>query len=99
MGPWLTTRDEVPDPHDLNVRQFLNGQLQTSSNTSKAVFKLPTLISYLSGFFELQPGDVILTGSPPPDAGKPKFLAPGDQVLIEIERLGVLENPVAAERL
>jgi 2-keto-4-pentenoate hydratase/2-oxohepta-3-ene-1,7-dioic acid hydratase in catechol pathway len=99
MGPWITTRDEIDDPHALDVRQDLNGTIRTSSNTSKAVFKLPTLISYLSGFFELRPGDLILTGSPPPDSGKPEFLSPGDRVRIEIEGLGVLENVVAAERL
>lgn len=96
MGPWLTTADEIPDPHALDVRQYLNGELKTHANTSEAVFKIPALISYLSNFFELRPGDLILTGSPPPASGKPAFLAPGDKVRIEIERLGVLESPVVA---
>ena len=98
-GPWITTRDEIADPHALEVRQFLNGELRTSANTSEAVFKLPRLIAYLSGFFELQPGDLILTGSPPPNAGKPDFLSHGDVVRIEIQGLGVLENPVAPDKL
>jgi len=94
-GPWLTTADEIPDPHALDVKQYLNGELKTHANTSEAVFKIPALISYLSNFFELRPGDLILTGSPPPE-GKPTFLQEGDTVRIEIERLGVLENPVVA---
>lgn len=98
-GPWIATRDEIADPHNLEVRQYLNGELKTSANTSEAVFKLPRLIAYLSGFFELQPGDLILTGSPPPNAGKPDFLSHGDIVRIEIEGLGVLENSVAPDKL
>jgi len=93
MGPWLTTADEIPEPHNLQVSQFLNGKLMTHANTREAVFKIPALISYLSNIFELRPGDLILTGSPPPQ-GKPTFLGAGDVVRIEIERLGVLENPV-----
>ncbi|WP_052757413.1 MULTISPECIES: fumarylacetoacetate hydrolase family protein [Sphingobium] len=96
-GPWITTRDEIADPHDLEVRQYLNGDLRTSANTSEAVFKLPKLISYLSGFFELRPGDMILTGSPPPNAGKPEFLKAGDRVRIEIEGLGHIESGVVEE--
>ncbi len=93
MGPWLTTADEIPAPHTLEVSQYLNAELKTNANTSEAVFKIPALISYVSNFFELRPGDLILTGSPPPD-GKPTFLSAGDLVRIEIEGLGVLENPV-----
>lgn len=96
MGPWLTTADEIADPHTLEVRQYLNGELKTHANTSDAVFKIPVLISYLSNFFELRPGDIILTGSPPPSDGKPAFLAAGDQVRIEIEKLGVLQSPVVS---
>jgi len=96
MGPWLTTADEIADPHALEVRQYLNGELRTHANTSGAVFRIPALISYLSNFFELRPGDIILTGSPPPDSGKPDFLTEGDEVRIEIEGLGVLRNPVVA---
>lgn len=94
MGPWLVTADEIPGPHYLEVSQYLNGDLNTHASTSEAVFKIPALISYLSNFFELRPGDLILTGSLPPNAGKSDFLSDGDMVRIEIEGLGVLENPV-----
>jgi 2-keto-4-pentenoate hydratase/2-oxohepta-3-ene-1,7-dioic acid hydratase in catechol pathway len=95
-GPCIVTSDAIPDPHSLVIRQWLNGELQTRSNTSQAIFKLPELISYVSGFFALEPGDLILTGSPPPD-GPLKFLSEGDQVSIEIEGIGRLENPVVRE--
>lgn len=97
MGPCIVTADEVGDPHSLSVRQWQNGVLQTASNTSNAIFKLPDLIAYVSGFFTLEPGDVLLTGSPPPNSGAPSFLADGDHVRIEIERVGLLENPVVLE--
>lgn len=97
-GPAIVTADEVGDPHQLAVRQWQNGILQTEANTAQAIFHLPRLIAYLSQFFTLAPGDLILTGSPLPLSGKPSFLAPGDRVRIEIERVGVLENPVAAEQ-
>jgi 2-keto-4-pentenoate hydratase/2-oxohepta-3-ene-1,7-dioic acid hydratase in catechol pathway len=97
MGPAIVTSDEVGDPHDLTVRQWQNGELLTQSHTSRAIFKLPELIAYVSGFFRLEPGDILLTGSPPPDSGKPHFLNAGDHIRIEIERIGVLENPVCAE--
>lgn len=97
MGPCIVTADEIADPHALAIRQSLNGVVQTQSNTAKAIFKLPELIAYVSGFFALQPGDVILTGSPPPD-GELKFLSDGDRVAIEIQGIGTLENPVVRER-
>ena len=95
-GPAIVTRDEVADPHALRVRQWLNGELEIEANTSEAVTKLPEFISYLSTFFTLQPGDLILTGSPKP-LGKLKFLSPGDQVKIEIENIGIQENAVVSE--
>lgn len=96
-GPVMATTDEVADPHALQVRHWQNGELVTEANTQQAVFHLPRLIAYLSDFFALQPGDLILTGSPFPLHGKPLFLAAGDVVRIEIEGIGVLENPVLAE--
>jgi 2-keto-4-pentenoate hydratase/2-oxohepta-3-ene-1,7-dioic acid hydratase in catechol pathway len=96
VGPCIVTTDEIPEPHSLRVRQWLNGSLEIDSNTSEAVTKLPEFIAYLSSFFTLEPGDLILTGSPKP-LGELKFLAPGDQVKIEIEGVGVLDNPVVAD--
>lgn len=96
-GPAIVTADEVGDPHQLDVRQWQNAELRTEANTSQAIFHLPRLISYLSDFFTLEPGDLVLTGSPLPLGGKPSFLMPGDNVRIEIEKIGVLENPVVME--
>ncbi|MGE0278846.1 MAG: fumarylacetoacetate hydrolase family protein [Nitrospiraceae bacterium] len=96
-GPALVTRDEIADPHNLFIRQWLNGDIKTQSDTSRAIFRLPRLISYVSDFFRLEPGDLILTGSPPPD-GAPAYLSAGDKVSIEIENIGVLNSTVVAER-
>jgi acylpyruvate hydrolase len=97
MGPCIATSDEVGDPHALTQCRWVNGQLETDARSSDMIYRLPYLISYASGFFALQPGDVILCGSPVPMAGKPGFLKEGDTVAIEIERIGRLENPVVAE--
>lgn len=96
VGPYVTTPDEIADPHRLRIRQWLNGELQVDSNTSQMVTRIPDFISYLSEFCTLQPGDLILTGSPKP-LGKLQFLRPGDRVGIEIEQLGELTNPVVAD--
>jgi 2-keto-4-pentenoate hydratase/2-oxohepta-3-ene-1,7-dioic acid hydratase in catechol pathway len=94
MGPSITTADEIPDPHALAIRQWLNGDLQIEANTRDAIVKLPELISYLSDFLTLETGDVILIGAPPP-IGELRFLSNGDQVSIEIEGIGRLESPVS----
>ncbi|MGR4863123.1 fumarylacetoacetate hydrolase family protein [Caulobacter sp. LARHSG274] len=94
MGPSITTADEIPDPHALAIRQWLNGDLQIEANTRDAIVKLPELISYLSDFLTLETGDVILIGAPPP-IGELRFLSGGDQVSIEIEGVGRLESPVS----
>ena len=97
FGPFLVTADEIPDPHALDMRLTLNGQLMQCSNTANMVFTVPRLVSYLSQLMTLEPGDVISTGTP---AGvgfgrRPSvFLWPGDVVSAEIEGLGVLTNPV-----
>jgi 2-keto-4-pentenoate hydratase/2-oxohepta-3-ene-1,7-dioic acid hydratase in catechol pathway len=100
-GPWLVTRDEVPDPHNLSIRTRLNGRLMQDSNTSNLVFGVPALVEFLSQTITLEPGDIIATGTPP-GVGcfrkPPVFLKPGDVVRMEIAGLGVLENPVVAEK-
>ncbi len=101
MGPALVTRDEIPEPHNLNLQLSIGGEVLQSSNTRNLIFSINQLIAYLTAVMTLEPGDLIATGTP---AGvgaartPPRFLKPGDVVRIEIERLGVLENPVAFQQ-
>ncbi len=96
-GPWIVTKDEVPDPHHLRISLTLNGETMQDSNTSNLIFKIPYLISYLSQSVTWEPGDIISTGTPP-GVGvfrkPPVFLKPGDTVSITVEGLGTLTNPV-----
>src|SRR5262249_56433602 len=97
IGPELVTPDEVGDPHDLGIRLRLNGQTMQDSSTKQMIFPAPEVVAYLSQVFTLEPGDLIFTGTPPGVgfARKPPvFLKGGDVVEIEIEKLGVLRNPV-----
>ena len=97
-GPWITTVEEVPDPHALGLRTWVNGELRQDSNTSNLIFTIPELIEFISQTCTLHVGDVILTGTP---AGvgqgqdPPAFLHTGDVVRIEIDRLGAIEHAVA----
>lgn len=98
-GPWIVTSDEV-DPASLDVKCFINDEQVQSSNTRHLIFNIPALIEYLSTAFTLEPGDIVFTGTP---AGvgvsrkPPRFVQEGDVMRVEIEGLGVLENPVVAE--
>jgi 2-keto-4-pentenoate hydratase/2-oxohepta-3-ene-1,7-dioic acid hydratase in catechol pathway len=100
MGPWITTADEIEDPHVLDIRLTLNGELMQNSNTRELIFNIPALVAYLSSVVTLEPGDVVSTGTP---AGvgfarkPPRWLRPGDEVVITIPGLGELRNPVVAE--
>jgi acylpyruvate hydrolase len=100
MGPALVTADEIPDPHDLDIRVTIGKEVLQSSNTRHLIFSIPRLVNYLSQAMTLDPGDVIATGTPS-GVGfarqPPRFLRPGDVVRVEIEGIGSLENPVAAE--
>lgn len=98
MGPWLTTADEVPNPDNLRMQLWYNGQLQQDANTGQMVFSPAEAIAFISQFVTLQPGDIISTGTPA-GVGQTKKLRlnPGDQIRGEIEALGVLENSI--ERL
>jgi 2-keto-4-pentenoate hydratase/2-oxohepta-3-ene-1,7-dioic acid hydratase in catechol pathway len=101
VGPELVTPDEVPDPQNLCIRLRLNGQTMQDSSTSQLVFGVAELIAYLSQIFTLEPGDMIFTGTPPGVgmARKPPvWLKPGDQVEVEIDRLGTLSNSVIADQ-
>jgi acylpyruvate hydrolase len=97
IGPFLTTREEVPDPHALSIRARVNGVTLQDSNTSKIIFRIPELIEFISASITLEPGDIIATGTPEGVGAfrtPPIFLKPGDTVEVEIEGLGVLRNPV-----
>jgi len=100
IGPWLTTSDEVGDPHGLRLRTWVNGELRQDSSTKQLIFDCYALVEHLSTVFTLEPGDVIATGTPSGVGAAmkpPKFLRVGDVVRIEIDGLGALENPVIAE--
>ena len=95
IGPNLVTRDEVPDPHKLRIQCRVNGATKQDSSTSQLIFGVDVLVSFLSEAFTLEPGDLILTGTPPGvgmHRKPPEFLKDGDRVEVEIERLGVLAN-------
>ena len=100
IGPWIVTSDEVPDPHQLQLRTWVNGELRQESNTKELIFDCYTLVEHLSTAFTLEPGDIVATGTP---AGvgigmkPPKILQAGDTVRIEIEGIGEIENPVIDE--
>lgn len=99
IGPWLTPAAYVPNPHDLEIKLWVNGALKQSSNTSQMVHSIAEQVAYLSRHVTLQPGDLIATGTPA-GVGMPReeFLKPGDEVRIEIEGLGVLTNRMVADR-
>ena len=100
-GPWIVTRDEVPDPHNLRISLTLNGETMQDSNTSNLIFKVPYLVSYLSQSLTWETGDLISTGTPP-GVGvfrKPQvFMKAGDSVSVTVEGLGTLTNPVVGDR-
>ena len=100
MGPWITTADEVGDPHQLGIRCFVNGEQRQSSNTAHLVFNIWQQIEHLSAAMTLEPGDIIFTGTPGGvgAAMDPRrFLQPGDVVRCEIDTLGAIEAPMQAE--
>jgi 2-keto-4-pentenoate hydratase/2-oxohepta-3-ene-1,7-dioic acid hydratase in catechol pathway len=100
VGPRLVPRDDVPDPQQLAIRAVLNGETMQESSTSNMIFGVAALIAYITRTITLEPGDLIATGTP---AGvgafrtPPVFMQPGDEITIEIEGIGTLTNPVAAE--
>ena len=99
IGPWIVTADEVADPHALDLRTYVNGELRQSSNTSMMVNDLWKQIAYLSTAFTLEPGDLIATGTPEGvgvGMEPPVFLQPGDVVRCEIDGIGAIENRVVA---
>ncbi|KMN83419.1 2-hydroxyhepta-2,4-diene-1,7-dioate isomerase [Chromobacterium sp. LK11] len=93
IGPWLVDRDEVPDPHALELVTYVNGRRVQSGNTRDMVFDIPFLIEYLSAFMTLQPGDMIATGTPQGLSD----VRPGDEVTVEVEGVGRLVNHIISE--
>ena len=99
LGPCLVTKDQIPDPHNLRISLSVNGDVKQESRTAEMVFKIESLIEYISGGMTLRPGDIISTGTPLGVAvfsGQP-FLKPGDIVDAPIEGIGTLSNQVRAE--
>jgi 2-keto-4-pentenoate hydratase/2-oxohepta-3-ene-1,7-dioic acid hydratase in catechol pathway len=100
MGPVMVTKDEIPNPGELRLRTRVNGETRQDTNTSDLIFDVPTLIEFLSGSTTLLAGSVILTGTPS-GVGTyrtpPLYLRAGDLVEVEIDKIGVLSNPVMVE--
>jgi 2-keto-4-pentenoate hydratase/2-oxohepta-3-ene-1,7-dioic acid hydratase in catechol pathway len=97
-GPWVTTVEEVPDPYALSLRTWVNGELRQDSSTANLIFKLDELIEFIRATCTIEPGDLILTGTPSGvgmGLDPPQLLKPGDTVRIEIERLGAIEHAIA----
>lgn len=103
MGPYLVTADEVGDPNDLKLKTIVNGEVKQDSNTSDMIFNCAEIVSYISQYLTLEPGDVILTGTPegvvlglPED--QQRYIQPGDVITCEIEKLGALTNYYVEEK-
>lgn len=100
LGPWLVTRDEIADPQDLGLRLWVNGVARQNGSTRTMIFGVAHLVSYLSQFMTLHPGDVITTGTPPGvglGMKPPVYLVPGDMMRLEIDGLGRQEQRVVTD--
>ena len=100
LGPWMVTPDEIDDLDAVTVTTRLNGDVMQHASLADLIFPLPVIIAYLSGFTQLNPGDVILTGTPGGVGAKrepPVWMKPGDVVEVEIAGVGVLRNPIGQE--
>jgi 2-keto-4-pentenoate hydratase/2-oxohepta-3-ene-1,7-dioic acid hydratase in catechol pathway len=100
FGPWITTADEVGDPHTLGIRSFVNGEKRQDSNTQNFVFDIWAQVAHVSQVMTLEPGDLIFTGTPGGVGmarNPPCFLKDGDVVRVEVDRLGALEAACRSE--
>lgn len=99
VGPYLVTADEVGDPQLLSIKTWVNGDIRQNSSTGDMIFTVAEIVSYISRYFTLEPGDLIVTGTPEGVAmgreDKP-WLKPGDEVVVEVEKLGSLKNVMIA---
>jgi 2-keto-4-pentenoate hydratase/2-oxohepta-3-ene-1,7-dioic acid hydratase in catechol pathway len=101
FGPWLVTADEIGDPKSLKLTTRLNGEVMQSATVDMMITSIPAQIAYISAFTPLEPGDVIVTGTPGGVGSKrkpPLYMKAGDVIEIEIDRIGILRNTVANER-
>jgi 2-keto-4-pentenoate hydratase/2-oxohepta-3-ene-1,7-dioic acid hydratase in catechol pathway len=102
LGPWIVTSDEILDPHALDIRLTLNGEVMQEANTRDLIFKIPQLIEYISSIVPLEAGDIVSTGTPP-GVGlgrKPqRWLRPDEEMIIDIEQIGSLRNRTRAARM
>ena len=97
VGPFIADRQEIPDPHMLELKTFVNGKQMQRGNTKTFIFDVRYIVSYLSGLMTLSPGDLIATGTPPGVGSgmkPPVFMNPGDVCRVEIDSLGSMENPI-----
>ncbi len=100
FGPWMVTTDEIANPHELDIRTYLNGQMVQNDNTGNMVHSIPELIEYISTFATLSAGDVIITGSPGGVGKKrtpPLFMKEGDVIEVEIQKIGKLRNQIVSD--
>ena len=99
QGPWLVTREEIPDPQNLDISTYVNGERRQHNNTGQMLYPVDRIIEYISAIITLQPGDIISTGTVSGVGSTTgEFLKPGDRVRIEITGIGALRNGVAASR-
>ena len=99
IGPWLVTKDEMLDPHNLSLELKVNGEVKQTGSTSTMIFSIPFLLSYITQFCVLEPGDVVTTGTPPGVGSgmkPPQYLKPGDVMELAIEGLGTQRQTVVA---
>lgn len=100
LGPWMVTKDDVPDPHNLSIKTWLNGQSVQDGTSRDMLFKIPAFIAYVSTIAPLAPGDVLATGTPSGvgfSRKPPLWMKAGDTIEIEIEKVGRLSNTVRAD--
>lgn len=98
-GPWIVTTEEIPDPQALGIRCLLNGEVRQDDTTANMLFSVAQVIAFTSEAITLDPGDVIFMGTPPGvghGMDPPRYLAPGDVVRVEIERIGAIEHRIVA---
>ncbi|OYU37871.1 MAG: fumarylacetoacetate hydrolase [Pseudorhodobacter sp. PARRP1] len=101
FGPMIVTADEIADPHNLEIITTLNGRVEQRANTSTMIYDIPTILEHIADFIDLEPGDLIPTGTPAGVGFKrkpPLFLKDGDLITVEIPGIGILTNPVIAEK-
>ncbi len=94
-GPWIVTADEIEDPHNLNIKLTVNGEVRQQGNTGEMIFRIPEQVEYISSIMTLEPGDIISTGTPVgAGVGGSAALSDGDEMVCEIEGIGTLRNKV-----